>query len=114
MQGKRFIQNKHRILSKLLKIRFTFISVFLILLFYVLSLSQLEKDNYNKQYAVLDNAIKRTIVHCYSVEGTYPPSIEYMKDHYGLTYNEHLFFIDYHAIGSNIYPEFEIIPINEQ
>ena len=37
------------------------------------------------------------------------PSLSYMEEHYGLTYNEELFFVDYQPIGSNIFPNATII-----
>lgn len=57
----------------------------------------------------LESAIARDIVQCYSIEGTYPPSLQYMEDHYGLTYDKDIFFIDYQPIGANIYPDYTII-----
>jgi hypothetical protein len=44
------------------------------------------------------------------VEGTYPPSLEYLKEHYGLIYDEESYYIDYTAIGSNIMPDVTILP----
>jgi hypothetical protein len=43
------------------------------------------------------------------VEGKYPESLDYLKEHYGLTYNEDLFFVDYRVSGSNILPDVTII-----
>ena len=34
---------------------------------------------------------------------------DYIKEHYGLIYNEQLFFIDYQPIGSNIMPDVTIL-----
>lgn len=62
-----------------------------------------------KQLESLDNALSRGIVQCYAVEGFYPPDLAYLKEHYGLTYNETLFWVDYQPIGSNIMPEYTII-----
>ena len=50
-----------------------------------------------------------SIVNCYCVEGTYPPSLSYLTEHYGLTYDKDLFFVDYQAIGSNIFPDVTVI-----
>lgn len=53
--------------------------------------------------------IKPRIVYCYATEGTYPESLEDLKAHYGLTYDEDLFFVDYQTVGANIYPDVTII-----
>ena len=49
------------------------------------------------------------ICHCYSVEGVYPESLEYLKENYGLTYNEDLFYVDYRTTGANLIPDVTII-----
>ena len=51
----------------------------------------------------------RNITYCYAVEGAYPESLDYLKENYGLTYDENLFFVDYHIDGSNIFPDITII-----
>ena len=39
--------------------------------------------------------------------------LEYLKEHYGLIYNEDLFFVDYRLQGANIFPDVTIIPRGE-
>ena len=53
--------------------------------------------------------MERNIVHCYALEGFYPPSLEYMEEHYGLTYDKTLFIVNYQPIGTNIYPDYTVI-----
>ncbi len=62
-----------------------------------------------RQRESLENAITRSITYCYTVEGAYPESLDYLKENYGLTYDEDLFFGDYRIIGSNILPDVTII-----
>ncbi len=57
----------------------------------------------------LEQAVRRGIVHCYSMEGAYPESLQYLKDHYGLLYDEERFFVDYRILGSNLVPEVTIM-----
>ena len=54
-------------------------------------------------------AVIRKKAYCYATEGTYPESLEDLKAHYGLTYDEDLFFVDYQTVGANIYPDVTII-----
>lgn len=62
-----------------------------------------------KQRESLQTALSRSITQCYAVEGVYPPSLQYIKEHYGLTYDEELFYVDYQPIGSNILPDVTIL-----
>ena len=59
----------------------------------------------------LETAIERDITTCYALEGSYPPDLQYMKDHYGLSYDESLFFVDYRPVASNIRPSYIIIEL---
>ncbi len=62
-----------------------------------------------KQRESLETALMRSISQCYAVEGSYPPDLEYIVEHYGLIYDESLFYIDYQPIGSNIMPDVTIL-----
>ena len=77
--------------------------------FFVISLSTISEDTLDRQEESLNSALNRSIVSCYCVEGTYPPSLDYIIEHYGLTYDHDSFFVDYRAIGSNIYPDVTVI-----
>lgn len=71
------------------------------------SSSERQKDN-------LENALNRSITYCYATEGSYPESLSYIKEHYGLNYDENRFFVDYKIIGSNIFPDVTIIEKGDQ
>lgn len=57
----------------------------------------------------LEEAIHRDIVICYALEGVYPESLEYLKEHYGLTYNEDRYIVNYEALGSNLMPDVTVM-----
>lgn len=86
------------------------IAAFIILFFLFYSgIGSVSETNKNKQKESLETALNRSITQCYAVEGAYPPSLSYIKEHYGLTYDENLFFVDYQPIGSNIIPDVTIL-----
>lgn len=90
------------------------ILVFLaIALLFFQGISSVSAGTRKRQKESLENAITRSITHCYAVEGSYPASLEYLKENYGLTYDEDLFFVDYQTIGSNILPDVTIIEREE-
>lgn len=86
------------------------ILIFVLLsVFFFIMLGRISESTIERQEESLNTAINRCIVSCYCIEGTYPPSLSYMEDHYGLTYDSSRFFVDYQAIGSNIYPDVTVI-----
>lgn len=88
---------------------FSLIIFIVLFLLFLKALSNISGDTLDRQEESLNTAINRSIVSCYCVEGTYPPNLQYMIDHYGLTYDEDLFFVDYCAFGTNIYPDVTVI-----
>ena len=58
-------------------------------------IGSVSESTLSKQQESLETALERSISQCYAVEGCYPPSLEYLEQHYGLLYDEDSFFIDY-------------------
>lgn len=65
-----------------------------------LRVGSLEENSSSVREAVLSSARQ-----CCAIEGTYPSSIEYLEEHYGLSVNHKDYLITYEAFSSNILPE---------
>lgn len=74
-------------------------------------ISEISKTTETESLNSLKAALQRSIIHCYAIEGRYPPNLEYLEDHYGITYNENKYFIDYQPVASNIMPDITVIPL---
>lgn len=90
-------------------IHFSILFFAVLIVFFFFAVQSISEDTLDRQESSLSDALNRSIVSCYSVEGTYPPSLEYIVNHYGLLYDEDTFFVDYRAIGANLYPDVTII-----
>ena len=66
-------------------------------------------SNLNQERDILQKALDRNITQCYALEGSYPSSLHYLEENYGLIYNKEHFFIDYQYIGGNLRPDVTII-----
>ena len=55
------------------------------------------------------SAVLRAAVACYSVEGVYPDSVEYLVEHYGLRYDTETFILQYDAFAENILPDIRVL-----
>lgn len=105
----RFTRNRTISLSHI----WQFISMFFVfgfLIFFIVGVNTVDDTTSNEQAKSLETAVRRSVAQCYAVEGTYPPSLEYLEEHYGLLYDTDSFYIDYTAIGSNIMPDITILP----
>lgn len=95
--------------------RFFSVCLFLlILLFFLHGITDLSESTRARQKETLETALTHSIMYCYSVEGAYPESLEYLKEHYGLTYNEELFYVDYRITAENLMPDITIIEKEEE
>ena len=60
----------------------------------------------------IEQAILRTAMQCYAVEGVYPPSLEYMQENYGLQVNTSDYYVIYDAFASNQMPDVRVVAVN--
>ncbi|MGN1159743.1 MAG: hypothetical protein ACI4SE_06045 [Lachnospiraceae bacterium] len=99
----------HRSIAFLRKFHLSILAFIVLMVFALYGLQNVSDKTYQSQRESLESALERSIAHCYALEGTYPPSLEYIKEHYGLIYDEDRFFVDYQSIGSNMMPDVTII-----
>lgn len=62
----------------------------------------------------LAEAVRRASVQCYAIEGRYPPSVEYLEEHYGISIDRDNYNVFYDGWASNIMPTITIIPIEKE
>ncbi len=60
--------------------------------------------------SAIRDAVRRTALQCYSVEGVYPPDLEYLEENYGLKINTRDYIIVYEAFASNLPPSIRVVP----
>jgi hypothetical protein len=99
------VQKEKRKLSFL----FPLFLLILVLLIFIVACRSVNSTNSVQEKAILGNALDRSITQCYALEGSYPPSLSYLEDNYGLTYDHQRYFIDYQYIGDNLRPDTTII-----
>ncbi len=58
----------------------------------------------------LRQAITQACVQCYAIEGRYPPSVDYLKAHYGISIDEERYYVFYEGFASNLMPDITVIP----
>jgi hypothetical protein len=56
----------------------------------------------------IKSAILDACVECYALEGSYPPNLEFLRDHYGIILDEERFYYYYEVLASNLLPDVEV------
>ena len=57
----------------------------------------------------LEEALHRAAAACYAAEGAYPPSLDYLRQHYGIRYDEGRFAVIYQPVASNLMPDMTVL-----
>ena len=71
---------------------------------FVLLVNSLTATSDGRESQLVYDAVKNAALTCYAVEGTYPESLEYLREHYTLAYNKERFIVEYDAFASNLMP----------
>jgi hypothetical protein len=86
--------------------------VFLLALFLLVhGSSSVSESASASQMESLRQAILRSAVHCYAVEGHYPESLDYLREHYGITWDESRYIVDYEVTGANLRPDVTVFAV---
>lgn len=92
-------------LAKLIPIAFFFV----LFVVFIRGINSVSETTQAKQKESLETALEHSVAQCYAVEGSYPADLDYLIDHYGLTYDHDLFMVNYTFYGSNVYPEYIVL-----
>lgn len=76
--------------------------------------SKVQRTADDSQIESLRLAIIRSAVHCYAMEGTYPESLDYIRQHYGVSWDADKYLVDYEITGSNLMPDVTVFPLEKR
>jgi len=59
--------------------------VVIIVMLLLNGLTNVASVNDTEGQRLLEESLQRSVVNCYAIEGAYPPTLDYLKEHYGIT-----------------------------
>ncbi len=68
------------------------------------------RDLGEESAAAIRDAVQRSALQCYAVEGVYPPDLQYLEDNYGLQINTEDYYVVYDCFASNLPPTIRVVP----
>ena len=80
-----------------------------IVLVFCLAVEKLTSASDGAELNLVRDAVKNAALTCYAVEGTYPESLDYLREHYKLAYNSERFVVEYDAFASNLMPTITVL-----
>lgn len=79
------------------------------LLCFLSGISNVSRGHSAEDKSRLEKVLREAAVACYSVEGFYPPELEYLEEHYGVQIDKRHFVVRYTAIAENIMPDITVL-----
>ena len=77
-------------------------------------LGRVRDDGGEESRRLLEDSLNRAALTCYTVEGFYPPSLEYLSAGYGVAVDEQKFAVLYNVFADNIMPEITVVALDQQ
>lgn len=81
----------------------------LVLCWFLNGVSNTEQASRRKQAEAVKKSVENGITLCYSMEGIYPSDIEYLRENYGINYNNEKYIVHYDCFASNVRPTVTVI-----
>lgn len=79
------------------------------LLGYSSALDNLDSGKDAENLRQLENALRKGCAECYAVEGAYPPSLNYLEEHYGIQVNGAKYTVYYDMFAQNLMPNITVV-----
>ena len=79
------------------------------LLWFFTAVGNLSQGSGEKGRQQLEDALRRAAVACYAAEGVYPPTMDYLTEHYGVQIEEEKYIVFYEIFASNLMPDITVL-----
>lgn len=79
------------------------------LLWFFTALSGLQTGSGEEGRKQLETALRRAAVACYAAEGVYPPTLDYLTEHYGVQVEQERYIVFYEIFANNLMPDITVL-----
>ena len=73
--------------------------------------TRVDTANSGAQTQFVYDAVQNAALTCYAVEGAYPDDLDYLRENYGLAYDQSRYFVTYDAFASNLVPDIFVVEV---
>ena len=86
--------------------------VIVVVLWFAIAMTRLGTGQAQEGREQLETALRRAAVACYAAEGVYPPTLDYITEHYGIQIDNNRYRVFYEIFAENIMPEITVLDKN--
>ena len=76
---------------------------------FILLVNGITNNGSTREMDIVRDAVKNASLTCYAVEGMFPENLEYLRQHYNLSYNEDKYVVYYNYLASNLLPSIDVV-----
>lgn len=76
---------------------------------FVTALNNTDSAAEGQRLAAVERTVEDAVTLCYSIEGVYPQSIEYLTENYGINYDSERYIVHYECFAANIRPVIRVV-----
>ena len=80
-----------------------------VLLWFFTSLNNLSSSQGEEGRQQLETSLRRAAVACYAAEGIYPPTLDYLTEHYGVQIESERYVVFYEIFADNLMPDITVL-----
>ena len=80
-----------------------------LLCWFLTAVAELQTGHTREGKKQLADAVRKAAVACYAAEGIYPPTLEYLQEHYGLQIDEDRYVVFYEVFAENMMPDITVL-----
>lgn len=92
----------------------TALAALALLLWFFTAVHRLGEGQAREGRQQLEQALRRAAVACYAAEGVYPPTLDYLTDHYGIQIQEARYQVFYEIFADNLMPDITVLEKNDE
>lgn len=102
--GKAFTSHKKE-KPAFIKILIPVILFVMIVVIVIIGVGNVQSSAGEERLRAMEQAVRRSIVQCYAIEGRYPANLEYLRDNYGLILDYDNYVYHYQRVAANLLPQ---------
>lgn len=78
---------------------------------FLAALSNLTQGQGEEGRRQLEDSLRRAAVACYAAEGIYPPTLDYLEEHYGIQIDRDRYAVFYDIFAENLMPGITVVEL---
>ncbi len=79
------------------------------IIWFVAALGNTDSAAESQRLIAVERTVEDAVTLCYSIEGVYPQSLEYLTENYGINYDSERYIVHYECFAANVRPVIRVV-----